>query len=189
MKRIALLILGAVITLNIATAQNVTKNERNEHGVRIIDASMSMAYEDGKPYGLSLSYHEVSGVENYYLLLAIPEVSSAFNILTDQQILFKTSEGNKCMGLAVADANVQVGAAAGRVIRSAAVMYVLSADSVALMASEGIAKIRINYTVDGKETFFDVETSEGNFTKYFKKAYKNISKTIPLPVDKDRSEF
>lgn len=188
MKKIISFTAGLLIGVTLS-AQNITTNERNEHGVRIIDADMDIVYEDEQSYGISLSYHEINGIENYYILLCIPEVSSSFEIKTDQQVLFKTSTGTKCLGLASTDTHISIGAAAGRILRSASVLYTITPDTALLLANEGVAKIRIYYTVNDYETYFDIETSQGNMSKYFKKAYKNIIKTIPLPVTKDKSEF
>lgn len=188
MKRILLTVAFLTIGL-VMSAQTVTSNERNEHGVRIIDTDMGMVYEDGKLYGISLSYHEVHGVENYYIMFCIPEVSDSFQVLTDQRVLFKTASENKPLGLASIDARISYGAAAGRVMRSAVCLYVITPETAQMLATEGVSKMRIYYTSNMKETFFDIETTEGNISKYLKKAYKNIVKTIPQPVTKDKSEF
>ena len=182
MRRFIFILVSILVCLS-ASAQHIEKNEINEHGTRIISTSLCMAHEDNMSIGFSIEYHNNNNIENYYVLLLIPKGSKYMTIKKDQEILFKTIDNKKEIGLSVQDFH-------SKYVNgwSVVAMYVISPQTAEQLSKE-ISKIRINYTTPEQESFFDIDTSTGRLTKLFAKAYKNINKTIPLPVDIDRSEF
>lgn len=165
--------------MHIADAQKITDNFINEHGVRIIRADMNIAEEEGRQLGISLSYHETSGIENYYISLMIPQVSSYMTVRKDAEIMFKTVDDKIVKGLAVYGKTKRT---------SLSCMYVITPETAALLA-QSVTKMRIHYTAGEKESFFDIITDSGYLQRYLQRAYDNIQKTIPLPVDYDKSVF
>ena len=182
MKRY-ILILASILVCWSASAQSIDKNEINEHGTRIISTHVSMAYEDDMSIGFSLEYHKNGDIENYYILLLVPKAGKYDTIEKDQQIIFKTVDDAKEIGLAVQDFR-------SRYVNgwSTAAMFVISPKTAELL-SQKLSKIRINYTTPEKESFFDIDTSSGELCSRFAKAYKNINKAKARPADKDRSQF
>lgn len=180
-----ILILAPIFLCLSSFAQNIKKNEINEHGVRIIEADMSVVIEDGMYLGVGLEYHNASQlVENYYITILVPKGAESCEIKKDQQIKFKTINDEAVIGLSTKDFPcVLVGGKWSYVAT-----YVVSPETIEKL-SQQVSKIRINYTTPEKASFFDIDTSDGIMTRYFKRAYANIKKTIPQPADKDRSVF
>lgn len=180
-----ILILASIILCWSASAQNIEKNEINEHGVRIIKAKQSLVIEDNLNLGVMLEYHESpQGIENYYITFLVPKGTKSTYIGKDQEIKFKTINDEPVVGLSTG--TFRSNYVGGKWVLIG--MYVVSSETIEKL-SQKVSKIRVNYTVGDKVSFFDIETSDGNLAHYFKKAYSNIKKTIPLPVEKDRSEF
>lgn len=180
-----ILILASIFLCWSSFAQNIKMNEINEHGVRIIEAEMSVVVEDHMYLGVGMEYHKSpQGIENYYITLLVPKGTMSCAIKKDQEVKFKTINDEAVIGLAVTDFPcIYTGGN-----WSYAATYVISPETAEKL-SQKISKVRINYTTPEKVSFFDVDVSDGIMARYLKKAYANIQKTIPRPADKDRSEF
>lgn len=167
----------------ISFGQTIAENEINEHGTRVISTNAVIAYEDDKALGFSLSYQRNGDLENYFMTLLIPKVSKDIRVLKDQLIVFKTLDDKKEIGSAIS--NTCATYVNGW---SIVAVYVISPTTAELL-SQQLSKIRFYHTIEGKETFFDIDTSFGKLQKAFNRAYRNINKAIPLPPEKDRSSF
>lgn len=181
-----MIIFFATLLLNwSAFAQNIDKNEINEHGVRIIRASQSVVIEDHLYIGVGLEYHKSpQDIENYYITLFIPKGGKDRYVANGQEVKFKTIDDESVIGLAAIDCPcIYTGEE-----WAFYVMYVVTPETAEMLSKE-VSKIRINYTTPEKVSFFDIDTSDGIMARYFKRAYANIKKTMSKPADKDRSEW
>jgi hypothetical protein len=190
MKRYFLIIFLALFCLS-AEAQRVTLNERNERGRREIKTGIRAFYVDGHMHGCELSYSEMGGQEHYIFTLALSDQTLAWKSLKGQDLMMKDSNGQitTIQSSGVSENSLARDTKGSGVSYMCTTSYTLTKEQAEVFRN-GLVKLRINITYDrtGYTSLFDVEIPS-DLTEYLKKAIKNIDKTIPKPVDVDKSVF
>lgn len=184
MKRALLALALACITL-AASAQKITKNERDEKGIRRIETDSKFFNIDGVIYSVKLTYAQQDSNEQYMLFLAFDGLSSRRSVRLGQNILLKSATGQVLT-------HTFNSKSACRYLRNSyyfAIPIYLPVDESAIL-EQGLVKLRINYTYEesGNTDITDIVFPE-DVTSYLQKAKKNIDATIPQPVTKDKSIF
>lgn len=179
----------ALMSVALCYAQEISQNEVNEEGTRIISTEPVLSYNEDCVL-MWLEYHKNMNIENYYLAIYLDDVYDSLTIRKGQELLIKTGDGEKLTAIAAFDAKKEI----AKLIKGGAgyvayVIYVISPEDVDSLKS-GISKIRVNYISGGAtETFYDIVIDQEEVARYMKKAIKNISQAKSLPPDIDKSEF
>lgn len=183
-------ILFLALLPSLAWAQKVILNERNEKGIRYIETDMRAFYVDHNMHMCNLSYIEQNGEGFYGLLFCINEQDSRWTAKIGQPLLLKDTEGNITTIKASGESQYKLTSSVrgNGVVYMVYLPYTLTEEEAEIFA-KGLVKIRIEYTYEnGRTNMMDINIPD-DLTNYLRKAHKNISKTIPLPVEVDKSVF
>ena len=187
MKRLLILLLALMPVM--ASAQKVERNERNEKGVRYIETGSRMFMIGREMNMCGLNYQESKGTEWYTLILYLTGQSSRWIVKQGQELMMKDANGNVATIVPQVASKSSIAKGANGVDYATTIMYFLTPEQADYIRN-GLIKLRINYTLqqDDSVSLFDINFPE-DITSHLKKAIKNIEKTIPLPVDIDKSAF
>ena len=187
MKRIIILLLALMPI--VASAQKVTKNEIDEMGVRHIATDMRMMYVGQSPHGCQLSYKVEDGIGAYIFSLAMTDQSSRWTSHNGQKLLMKAEDGTVFEIISKGASKSIIGRGTRGATYQTVTLYTISEEQADVFA-KGLVKLRIGLTYDksGETGLMDIDVPS-DMTNYLKNAHKNISKTIPLPADVDKSAF
>lgn len=187
MKRIIILLLALMPI--VASAQKVTKNEIDEMGVRHIVTDMRVMYVGQSPHGCQLSYKVEDGIGAYIFSLALTDQSSKWTSHNGQKLLMKAEDGTVFEIISKGASKSVIGRGTRGATYQTVTLYTISEEQAEVFA-KGLIKLRIGLTYDksGETGLMDIDVPS-DMTNYLKKAHRNISKTIPLPADVDKSAF